>query len=173
MKIQNLAKTVIPKALSKCPEEEKVNFVTHSLGGIILRAYLKNNSIENLKHVVMLGPPNGGSEAVDKLKNIPGFYFINGKAGLQLGTQTADLPSALGATDLQVGIVAGSKSINLILSQLIPGTDDGKVSIEKTKLEGMTDHIVLPVAHPFLMTNRRSISQTVYFLRNGNFRKEQ
>ncbi|MBW2518822.1 MAG: alpha/beta hydrolase, partial [Deltaproteobacteria bacterium] len=131
--IEYLAEMYIPPALKECPSGVKISFVTHSLGGILVRQYLDNHKIENLNRVVMLGPPNQGSEVVDKLGNMPGFELINGQAGLQLGTGVASVPSKLGQPDFEVGIIAGTNSINLILSLLIPGDDDGKVSVERTK----------------------------------------
>ncbi len=139
------------------------------MGGILVRQYLSNHSIPNLAHVVMLGPPNKGSEVVDKLKGVPGFHFINGDAGLQLGTSEMSVPpNRLGPAEFDVGIIAGTDSINLILSLLIPGRDDGKVSVERTKLEGMNDHITMETSHPpFMMKNKKVIAQVIHYLKNG------
>ncbi|MDW3094258.1 MAG: alpha/beta hydrolase [Gammaproteobacteria bacterium] len=170
--IENLARQAIYPSLAECHPEQAVNFVTHSLGGILIRQYLSAHEIPNLNRVVMLGPPNKGSEVVDKMGEVPGFNLINGKAGMQLSTDSNSVPNTLGRAEFDVGIIAGTKSINLILSYLIPGRDDGKVSVESTKLLGMNDHIVLPVTHTFMMSNKNVIAQTIYYLRNGKFKKE-
>jgi hypothetical protein len=167
--IEFLAELAIKSALVKCPKDMRVNFVTHSLGGILVRQYLSKHEVANLNRVVMLGPPNKGSEVVDKLRDVLGFNFINGDAGMQLGTGELSIPNTLGKANFDVGIVAGTNSINWILSSLIPNADDGKVSVESTKLEGMGDHIEMPVAHPFLMKNERVIAQVINYLKNGSF----
>lgn len=170
-KIETLADKAITPALKQCQEENEVNFVTHSLGGILVRQYLARHKISNLKYVVMLGPPNGGSEVVDKLDDVPGFHFVNGDAGLQLGTGALSVPNNLGQAQFNVGIIAGNRSINWILSSMIPGGDDGKVSVARTKLEGMNDHIELAVTHPFMMKNKKVISQVIYYLKFGEFQR--
>ncbi|MCP3874903.1 MAG: alpha/beta hydrolase [Desulfobacteraceae bacterium] len=170
--IEKLAKDIIPEALAMCPSGEKVHFVTHSMGGILVRQYLKSNTISNLGRVVMLGPPNKGSQVVDKLKNTPGFKFINGPAGMQLGTGKMNVPDQIGPANFELGIIAGTKSVNLILSRMLPNPDDGKVSVENTKIEGMSDHISLPVTHPFMMKNKKVIDQVIYFLKHGVFDRE-
>ncbi|MFK8028121.1 MAG: esterase/lipase family protein [Gammaproteobacteria bacterium] len=170
--IEVLAKRAIDPAISQCDSKDQINFVTHSLGGILVRQYLSQQEIPNLHRVVMLGPPNQGSEVVDKMRDVPGFNLINGKAGLQLGTDSASIPNSLGDATFDLGIIAGTRSVNLILSSLIPGPDDGKVSVERTKLKGMNDHISVPSTHTFMMSNKTVINQTIYYLNNGKFKKE-
>ncbi len=169
--VEELAAPAIDAALSRCPDDSSVDFVTHSMGGILVRQYLSENSIDKLGRVVMLGPPNKGSEVVDKLGDAPGFELINGPAGRQLGTDPQSVPNSLGPANFEVGIIAGTSTINPILSTLIPAEDDGKVSVENTKLEGMRDHIALPVTHPLMMNDSEVIAQTLYFLRYGEFRR--
>lgn len=169
--IAKLASIAIENGLqqSRLKKYQTIHFVTHSLGGILVRQFTQNQTIPGLKRVVMLGPPNQGSHAVDKLKNIPGFKLINGPAGQELGTNEYDLPKKLGAVSFELGVIAGSKSINPLLSSLFPGEDDGKVSVENTKIEGMQDFISLPITHTFMMKNHETIRQTLHFLNHGRF----
>ena len=168
-RIAQLAEEAIGPALQQCPSEYKVHFVTHSLGGILVRQYLSCHEIGNLGRVVMLGPPNKGSEVVDKLRDFPGFRFMHGEAGLELGTGEGSVPRRLGAANFDLGIIAGTRSVNLILSQWIAGPDDGKVSVESTRLEGMRDHLEMGVTHTFMMRNDQVIRQVMHYLENGRF----
>jgi hypothetical protein len=170
-RVQQLADNVIGRALAECQRDgaTRIDFVTHSLGGILVRSYLARHSLPTLGRVVMLAPPNQGSEVVDKLGGWLLFKWINGPAGNELGTDTDSSPNQLGPLNYPVGIIAGDRSINWINSMLIPGRDDGKVSVERTKLAGMSDHIVIHTAHPFIMMNREAIRQTIQFLRTGAF----
>ena len=173
--VSELASEVIPAAVESCNEEgdRPIHFVTHSLGGILIRYYLETNVLDNLGRVVMLSPPNQGSEVVDKLSGVPGFMAINGPAGAQLGTDQDDVPSQLGPATFDVGIITGNRSMNFLYSAMIPGPDDGKVSIERAKLEGMSDFLVVPHSHPFIMKRKLVIRQVLYFLEHGRFEVDE
>jgi triacylglycerol esterase/lipase EstA (alpha/beta hydrolase family) len=169
--IVTLAEMAVSEGLRECHNQkaQRIYFVTHSLGGILVRQYLSDHEIAELHRVVMLGPPNQGSEVVDTLRDVPGFEALNGLAGMQLGTSSTDIPRQLGPVDFELGVVAGTQSINLILSSYLPGTDDGKVTLESAQVKGMTDFITLPVTHPMMMKNTRVINQTLHFLQLGTF----
>lgn len=169
--VEKLVSNFVLPDIKKClkGKYKEVNFVTHSMGGIVVR-YLATQKIPfKINKVVMLSPPNKGSEVVDTLGDLWLFRVINGPAGLQLSTNNESLPNRLGTPEFDFGIITGNKSINLILSSMIEGIDDGKVSIESAKLEGMKDFLVIEATHPFIMKNNEAIEQTKYFLKNKKF----
>lgn len=169
--IATLTDMAIEPALANCRQYpiSGIHFVTHSLGGILVRHYLSQKEIPELKRVVMLAPPNKGSHVVDNLRDLAPYNWLNGPAGRELGTESDSVPNTLGAVDFDLGVIAGTLSINILLSLYLPDPDDGKVSVENTKIEGMRDFISLPVSHPYIMKDKEAIAQTIYFLRHGQF----
>lgn len=169
--ISSLAQQYIAQAVMQCDANsiKKIHFLTHSMGGILLRDYLASQSIDKLGRVVMLAPPNQGSEVVDKLGSWKLFYYLNGPAGLQLGTDKNSVPNQLGPVNCQLGIIAGNKTVNPFLSWLIPGVNDGKVSVSRAQVAGMNDFIVMPYSHSFIMRRETVIEQALYFIQQGCF----
>jgi len=170
--VEELADIAVPEGLESCRRNEdvtKIHFVTHSLGGILVRQYLSNRKIDELGRVVMLGPPNQGSVAVDELGDIPGFDWLNGPAGHQLGKGPDSVPRKLGPATFELGVIAGDRTIDPITSAVLDDPDDGRVSVEDTKLDGMEDFIVVDHSHAFMMRMRSTIELTIHFLRTGRF----
>ena len=156
---------------TRCADETKrLHFLTHSMGGIIVRHYVKHFRPANMGRVVMLAPPNQGSEIVDWQKKRKIFRPIFGPAWAQLGTDEESLPLRLGAVDFELGVIAGDRSFEFYHSWfLLDGADDGKVSVERTKVSGMTDFIVAHNTHTFIMNDMRVLRQAAHFFETGRF----
>jgi hypothetical protein len=173
--IEELAPMAVGDGLAQCAANSgtsMVHFVTHSLGGILVRVYLAENTIDNLGRVVMLAPPNQGSVAVDELVQIPGFDWLNGPAGYQLGKGPESVPLSLAVPHFDFAVIAGDRSIDPITSAVLPDPDDGRVSVSDTRLEGMRDFAVVPVSHAMIMQDRQVIRLVRNYLAYGSFTPE-
>ena len=170
--VEELADIAVPEGVEACRAKqnvERIHFVTHSLGGILVRQFLTGHELEELGRVVMLAPPNQGSAAVDELADLPGFDWLNGPAGRQLGKGESSVPLRLGPADFELGIIAGSRTIDPITSAVLDNPDDGRVSVVDTRLEGMSDFVVVEHSHAFIMRMREPIELTIRFLTRGSF----
>ena len=174
----------------------RLHFVTHSLGGILTRAYLEQHPLpaDQQGRIVMLAPPNQGSEIVDRLGPLRLFGWVFGGTGQQLGTGQDSLPNRVGVPDAEIGVVAGERSVNPIGSWLLGGPGDGAVRVDRTRLPepadrlsesaaapasvrshdalvGRQDWIALPANHTTIMWQRPVLEQTLHFLRYGSFER--
>lgn len=169
--VEKLAKEAVGSAIFQCRKEKnkKIHFVAHSLGSVLVRYYLQENNLPELGRVVMLSPPNNGSELVDRFFNVPIFRSINGPAGMQLGADERGFVKNLEIPDYEFAVLAGSRSINWIESCFIPGRDDGRVSVESAKLENMRDFKIIKTNHHFIPFKKETIGLTVNFIKHGTF----
>lgn len=172
--ISTLAMDTIQSAVEKAAQyrSNKIHFVTHSLGGLLLREYLAKKEIPNLGYSVMLSPPNQGSEIVDHFKENRLFNWILGPAikGLNTSSHKKMLLKKPGE-NFTVGIITGNKTAihDSFFKRYFKSANDGKVSIQSAKLEGMKDFMVLPIDHTFIVSDDTVIKQTSYFLKNARF----
>jgi triacylglycerol lipase len=147
---------------------EPVHFVTHSMGGILVRAYLESHELEGLGRVVMLSPPNQGSSLIDRL-NPELLELVLGPAAVMLGTDPASVPLRLGPAGFELGIITGDVSLNPLFSNWLPGEDDGAVAVESAWVDGTDDFLVVPYSHTFIMRREEVILQVLAFLEAGRF----
>ncbi len=172
--IAYLADTVVADAVSRCRSrtDGAIHFVTHSMGGILVRQYLAQDSIDTPGRVVMLAPPNHGSEIVDTLGKTWWFRWFIGPAGCSLGTGPDSVPGQLGPADYPLGIIAGNRSLDPVFSRMVAQPGDGKVSVVSARLHGMADFLVVPHGHTFIMNRAEVIRQVIFFLGQGMFDPE-
>lgn len=148
----------------------RLHFVTHSMGGLVARAFINRHRPARLGHVVMLAPPNEGSEIADLFGGNALYRAFFGPAGAELvTTRPAALCQVLGEVDYPLGVIAGDRSLDPLGWLLLPGANDGRVSVERTRVAGMADHITLHGTHTLIMNNREAIAQVRHFLKHGRF----
>lgn len=152
-------------------ESQRIHFVTHSMGGIVLRLYFENNSLPQAGRSVMISPPNHGSNWADLLEERESYRSIAGPAAYGLRTKNNRLLESLGPATFDLGIIAGNKSYFNAENDLLPGEDDGMVAVESMKLEGMRDMIILHDHHRGLTRNKQAMQQAEHFIENGRFQR--
>lgn len=173
-RVQSLESAIdaVYESLGECVSpDSRVHFVTHSLGGIVLRGLLARHEIPLAGRAVMLAPPNSGSEIADHFRGIRVAKAVLGPLAGQLGTRDEDLPRRLPSPSIPFGVIAGDQWINPVGPLWLPSPHDGTVSVESTKLAGMEDHLVLPYTHTFIMNPAVVANQIDHFLRDGRFRR--
>lgn len=163
---------VAPKVAAFAGGVGRLHVVTHSMGGLVARGLITRHRPANLGRVVMLAPPNGGSEVADLLHRMLPYRLLFGPAGAELTTRrSAELDALLGPVDFPLGIIAADRSIWLIESFLIlPRPNDGRVSVAGTRVAGMSDHLTLHSTHDLIILDRRAIAASLRFIRHGRFR---
>lgn len=168
--IEDLTEIINKEISQRTTEDKSIHFIGYSMGGLMVRALIHKYNYKNLGKVVQLAPPNHGSEVADFVKNFWPYKKIFGPAGQQLITDQSAVKHLFGEVNYELGIIAGNATIDPFSSAIIPGENDGKVAVERTKLEGMKDHIVIRASHTFFPSNTEVQKQTLYFLKNGNFK---
>lgn len=169
--IPSLAAEVVPEAIEACElnESESISFVTHSMGGLLLRAYLVDSELRALDTVVMVAPPNHGSEVVDWVQKFPWLVPVLGPAGGQLGTDSDEVPNLLPSPEFNLGVIAGTKEHRVLWKELMSGENDGKVSAQSARVENMDGYREIEAGHSRLLFERETIEQVLSFLRYGQF----
>lgn len=169
--VADLAEHVAHAVQRFAPEVAALDFVTHSLGGILLRAAVGAGllPLDRIHRAVLLAPPNQGSEAADFVARVPILGRVPGPALGDLGTGGTAVAAALGPIAFECGVIAGSRTVNPLLSLVIPGPDDGKVAIARTSARGVRGFIVVPHSHPFIMRPKAVHAQVFHFLAHGRF----
>jgi triacylglycerol lipase len=170
-----VARFIAPKVAECYPGETRpLHFVTHSMGGILLRKLALLPVAPKIGRAVMIAPPNHGSEVVDHLGDWKAFGLWNGPAGRELGTDSNSVPNQLnrlGPPSFEFGVLAANRTVEPLFSEWIPGPDDGKVGVYSAKLEGMKDFAEIEASHTFVLLKKETAEQVETFLRDGSFKR--
>lgn len=149
---------------------ETLSLVGHSMGGLVIRAWTEDYEDSRLDRVIMLGTPNQGAEMADFLKAFLPYQWVMGKAGQQLGTDKQSAPALLPAPRVPFGIIAGGRGEQTIgYNPLLPGDNDGTVTVASAHLEGESDFLRIPCLHMSYMRDQKVIEAVVHFLEDGSF----
>ena len=149
--------------------DNKIHFVGHSLGGLLIRAYLQEKRPQNMGRVVLIGTPNHGTAMADYFRD-KWWAGVAGPTALALGTDETSFPRSLPDPDYPVGIIAGIGE-GQMNDHILPGADDGLVSVESTKLNGMRDFVVVNASHSMMRYDDAVAMQTIHFLQTGAFER--
>jgi triacylglycerol lipase len=149
---------------------DKVNVVTHSLGGILLRLAIGDAAPDWLGNVVLIAPPSRGSEIVDFLEKNHLAALI-GPTGRRLGTGRDSLPASLPPIRFHCGIIAADRNFNPVLAAIVPGQSDGKVTVASTRAEGVSDYALVHATHTFSPSHPEAIRLALGFIETGRFPK--
>lgn len=161
----------IGRTLAAMPTDDPLHVVTHSMGGIVLRAAVARGWVpaERIGRVVMLAPPNGGSELADWLGRTRLLRFVLGPAGPELRTGPEGIPGALPPVSFEVGIIAGAVPRRMLAASHFEGPNDGKVSVQRARVAGMRELLVVSRGHTLIMNAPEVIAQAFHFLAHGAF----
>jgi hypothetical protein len=168
--VEQLASEFLPAVFAKRlkPDIQKIHFVTHSMGGIVVRQYHAGIGDARIGRIVMLAPPNQGSELADLLARHRLSRWLVGPNLLLMGTTADAIPRRLPPVKGEVGVIAGDRPWRT-RSPALEMPHDGKVSVAATRITGMTDHLTVNASHSFLMWRKVVIRQISAFLERGHF----
>jgi len=159
----------LARVLERLQGARKIHFVTHSLGSLITRCYLRDHRDPRIGRMVMLAPPNRGAEMAKMLSQWSAYRALGGPAGLELIGSSGSLVASLPAPWCPFGVIAGGRGDGRGYSPLLKGDDDGILRVEETRLDGMQDFLLVPAVHTFIMNNKQVQDAVVQFLRTGRF----
>ncbi len=169
--IADLAEEVVGSRLDEARKSGsgRIHFVTHSLGGILVRHFVEHNGPIKNSRAVMIAPPNQGSELVNYFRELPPLHWFCGPAFGELGVDDDSAPNQLGPLGIETGVIAGGRNLFPGFARHFDGPSDGIVAIERTKVAGMADWTIVPHGHTLIMNAPDTIRQTLHFLREGSF----
>ncbi|SFH69366.1 alpha/beta fold hydrolase [Planctomicrobium piriforme] len=164
----------LKRTLASLEGIDRIDLVVHSMGGLLVRTYLQQTGPDRdprLHRLVMLGVPNRGARMANLMQNNWVFKWTFGPAGQQLVEDANGFVAALPTPDFPFAVIAGARGTPDGWNMLIPGDDDGTVSVESTRLPGAADFMTINALHSTMMWNKEVIDATLRFLNTGALRE--
>lgn len=152
---------------------EEIHIIAHSMGGLVTRAYFLKHHDPRIKRVVLIGVPNQGAELADLFENDLLYRQILGPGAQQLVTDADGLIPKLPVPPVEFGVIAGGSSTDSGFNPVIPGDDDGIVSVDSARLGGASDFVMLNCFHSRLVREEKSVNYAIHFLQTGQFRTDE
>ncbi|MEZ6136248.1 MAG: alpha/beta hydrolase [Pirellulaceae bacterium] len=169
--------SALREVIDGLPPDVSLSFVGHSMGNIVVRHFIgdlqraeDNATLQRIRSVVMLGPPNQGSSIARQLAKTGVFGWVTGKGGMELGPGWQEFESKLATPPCPFGIIAGRLPDSALSNPLVAGHGDFVVSVEETKLPGAADFLEVPRLHSFLMDDEVVQKAVAHFLEADSFR---
>ncbi|MCA9078978.1 MAG: alpha/beta fold hydrolase [Planctomycetaceae bacterium] len=164
---------LLDQVLKSLDGVERIHLVVHSMGGLVVRTYLQEHEPDpRLNRMVMLGVPNQGAEMANIMKDNLLYKFVYGPAGQQLVADPAGVIAKLPTPKFEFAVIAGARGTPDGWNPLIPGDDDGTVSVDAARLPGAADFMTVPALHSFLMDDATVQNATIHFLKQGSLRED-
>ncbi|MFO7594482.1 MAG: alpha/beta fold hydrolase [Pseudomonadota bacterium] len=155
-------------AFVRSTEGDRVHFVAHSLGGLVVRRLFHDFPNQRPGRIVTLASPHSGSYVADRLSR---SGLIRKMLGKCLQPLRGELYPWQGGREL--GSIGGTLSVGVgRLVRDLPKPNDGTVAVQETRLPGMTDHVLVHTSHMAMLLSRTAAEQTIHFLRYGCFHHE-
>jgi hypothetical protein len=153
--------------IDNLPEHEELNFITHSMGALLIRRLLADQSTCRPRRVVMIAPPNSGVVSADLMHDLFAYHLVFGPSGQQLITGVASYVRGLPPPPCEFAVIAGGRGDGSGYNPLIEGDDDGVVDVEGTRLEGMSDFLLVDRVHNTIQSAPEVIAAALNFLESG------
>ena len=157
------------------PSVTRISFVVHSMGGLLVRQHLRDaggNVDPRLHRMVMIGTPNYGANLATMLEGTAAFQLLFGPAGAQLADHDTAPAAGLPTPAFEFAVIAGIRGTASGFNPLVPGDDDGTVSLASARLAGARDFLAVRGLHSSLMFQPSVVAAASRFIRTGSLHED-
>ena len=160
--------------LQQYTQDDTVHFVTHSMGGLVVRSFFEFADVEGvtpqLCRLVMIAPPNQGAEIATFASRLNYNNWLFGENVEYMRTDKISLADSLAIPSIEFGIIAAARGAESGYNLFIDGANDGYISLPRTYLEGARDYMVISNMHFFVVYQKETLENVIHFLKHGQFK---